>query len=83
MPAIINFKICDNSDECGGLTVCPTKAITWDNVKKTLIIDELPLEVLNGLKSKKINLETLYNPTTTPAVNPTGELRSNVIKETV
>jgi len=40
MPAIINFKICDNSDECGGVTVCPTKAITWDNFKKTLIIDE-------------------------------------------
>jgi len=40
MPAIINFKICDNSDECGGLTVCPAKAITWDNIKKTLIINE-------------------------------------------
>jgi len=40
MPAIINFKICDNSNECSGLPICPTKAITWDNIKKTLIIDE-------------------------------------------
>lgn len=40
MSAIINFKICDNSDECGGLAVCPTKAITWNKTKKTLEIDE-------------------------------------------
>lgn len=40
MPAIINFKICDNSTECGGLAVCPVKAITWDSKNKTLITDE-------------------------------------------
>lgn len=40
MPAIINFKICDNSDECGGLEVYPTKAITWNKTKKTLEINE-------------------------------------------
>ncbi|MDD4937747.1 MAG: 4Fe-4S binding protein [Candidatus Shapirobacteria bacterium] len=40
MPAIINFKICDNAPECGGLEVCPTKAITWNETKKTLEIDQ-------------------------------------------
>lgn len=40
MPSIINFKICDNAAECGGLEVCPTKAITWNKSKKTLEIDE-------------------------------------------
>ncbi|MDD2225033.1 MAG: 4Fe-4S binding protein [Candidatus Shapirobacteria bacterium] len=41
MPAIINFKICDNSDECSGLSICPTQALIWNNNKKTLEIDEL------------------------------------------
>jgi ferredoxin len=40
MPSIINFKICDNAPECGGLEVCPTKAITWNESKKTLEINE-------------------------------------------
>jgi NAD-dependent dihydropyrimidine dehydrogenase PreA subunit len=39
MPAIINFKICDNSQECDGLVVCPVKAITWNYKKKTLEIN--------------------------------------------
>jgi ferredoxin len=40
MPSIINFKICDNAPECGGVEVCPTKAITWNESKKTLEIDD-------------------------------------------
>ena len=40
MPAIINFKICDNCPECDGPLVCPKKAITWNENKKTLEIDE-------------------------------------------
>jgi len=40
MPAIINFKICDNSSECDGPIVCPTKAITWNKNTKTLEINE-------------------------------------------
>jgi len=40
MPPIINFKICDNAAECGGVEVCPTKAITWNESKKTLEIDD-------------------------------------------
>lgn len=39
MPAIINYKICDNAKECSGIEVCPTKAIFYDE-KKRLIIDE-------------------------------------------
>jgi ferredoxin len=40
MTAIINFKICDNSEECDGLNVCPVKAITWNSKKNTLEINE-------------------------------------------
>jgi ferredoxin len=40
MPAIINFKICDNSSECDGPIICPVKAITWNENKKILEIDE-------------------------------------------
>ncbi|MEI8068103.1 MAG: 4Fe-4S binding protein [Candidatus Shapirobacteria bacterium] len=40
MSAIINFKICDNSNECDALAICPTKAINWNQSKKTLEIDE-------------------------------------------
>jgi len=39
MPVLINFKICDNSSECSGIPVCPVKAITWNEKKKTLEID--------------------------------------------
>ncbi|MBW3011283.1 4Fe-4S binding protein [Candidatus Woesearchaeota archaeon] len=39
MPAVINFKICDNAPECSGVEVCPTKALHWDEVNETLIID--------------------------------------------
>lgn len=39
MPAIINYKICDNAKECSGIGVCPTGAIFWDE-KKHLMIDE-------------------------------------------
>lgn len=40
MPAIINFKICDNAPECDGPIICPTKAILWNKSNKTLEIDE-------------------------------------------
>ena len=39
MPVLINLKICDNSSECSGIPVCPVKAITWNEKKKTLEID--------------------------------------------
>lgn len=39
MSVLINFKICDNAKECGGVAVCPTGAITFDEEKETLVID--------------------------------------------
>mgnify|MGYP001137097149 CR=1 FL=1 len=39
MPVLINLKICDNAKECGGVAVCPTGAITFDEEKETLVID--------------------------------------------
>lgn len=38
MSVLINFKICDNAKECGGL-VCPTGAISFDEEKESLVID--------------------------------------------
>lgn len=39
MAILINWKICDNSKDCNGPPVCPVKALTWDDKKKTLKID--------------------------------------------
>lgn len=39
MAVLINFKICDNSKECGGLAVCPTGALSWDEKNENILID--------------------------------------------
>ena len=39
MAVLVNFKICDNAKECGGVAVCPTGALSWDEEKETLVID--------------------------------------------
>jgi ferredoxin len=39
MPVLVNFKVCDNAKECGGVAICPTGAITFDEKKETLVID--------------------------------------------
>lgn len=39
MAVYVNFKICDNASECGGIAVCPTGALTWDEEKETIKID--------------------------------------------
>ncbi|KKP68523.1 MAG: 4Fe-4S binding domain protein [Candidatus Moranbacteria bacterium GW2011_GWE1_35_17] len=39
MPVLINFKICDNAQECNGVAVCPTGALSWDKEKKSIKID--------------------------------------------
>lgn len=39
MSVLINFKICDNAKECGGIEVCPTGALSWDEREKTIKID--------------------------------------------
>lgn len=39
MSVLINFKICDNAEECGGIEVCTSGAISWDDKDKTIKID--------------------------------------------
>lgn len=39
MAVLVNFKICDNAKECGGVAVCPTEALSFDEEKDTLVID--------------------------------------------
>lgn len=39
MSVLINFKICDNAQECNGIAVCPTGALSWDKKKKSIKID--------------------------------------------
>jgi len=39
MPVLINFKICDNSEDCSGIEACPTGAFQWDEKNKTISVD--------------------------------------------
>lgn len=39
MPAIINYKICDQASACGGISVCPVGAFTYNEKKKRIEID--------------------------------------------
>lgn len=39
MAVLVNFKICDNAKECGGVAVCPTGALSYDDDKETIVID--------------------------------------------
>ena len=39
MAVLVNFKICDNAKECGGVAVCPTRALFYDDEKESIIID--------------------------------------------
>lgn len=39
MAVLVNFKICDNAKECGGIEVCPTGALSWDEEKESIVID--------------------------------------------
>ena len=39
MSVLINFKICDNAKECGGIAICPTKAIYWNEKNNKIGID--------------------------------------------
>lgn len=39
MAVLINFKICDNAKECNGIAVCPTGALSWDEKKGGIKID--------------------------------------------
>lgn len=39
MSVLINFKICDNAKECGGIEVCPVGALYWDEGNETIKIN--------------------------------------------
>lgn len=39
MAVLINFKICDNAKECGGIQACQTGALSWDEKNKKILID--------------------------------------------
>lgn len=39
MAVAVNFKICDNAKECGGISVCPTGALSYDDEKETIVVD--------------------------------------------
>ena len=39
MSVLVNFKICDNAKECGGIEVCPTGALSWDEGNAIIKID--------------------------------------------
>lgn len=65
MPVLINFKICDNAKECGGIAVCPTGAISYVENKESLVIDnekciscglcekECPIGAINVAKNEE------------------------------
>ena len=39
MAVLINFKICDNANACGGVAACPTGALSWNEATQTIEID--------------------------------------------
>ena len=39
MSVLINFKICDNSEDCDGIEVCSIGAFYWDREKRTIAVD--------------------------------------------
>lgn len=81
MAVLVNFKICDNAKECSGIEVCPTGAITWNEEKETIQIDnkkciscgrcerECPIGAFKVAKNeeeyKKIEQEIENDPRTT------------------
>ena len=47
MPAIINFKVCDNAKACNAINVCPTGAFTIQSDGKILIRESLCVHCSN------------------------------------
>lgn len=38
MSVLINWKICDNAQECNGITICPAGVFSWDKERQKIII---------------------------------------------
>ena len=41
MPVIINHKICDQANACGGIGVCPVGAFAYNDKTKKIEIDKI------------------------------------------
>jgi NAD-dependent dihydropyrimidine dehydrogenase PreA subunit len=39
MPPIINFKICDNSEDCNAIHMCKSGVFGWDRKRKTITLN--------------------------------------------
>lgn len=39
MSVLVNYKICDNAAECGGIEVCPVGALFWNESEKKIGVD--------------------------------------------
>ena len=39
MAVLLNYKICDNAAECGGIEICPTGALFWNEANEKIEID--------------------------------------------
>lgn len=39
MAVLLNYKICDNAAECGGIEVCPTGALFWNEANEKIEMD--------------------------------------------
>jgi NAD-dependent dihydropyrimidine dehydrogenase PreA subunit len=60
MAVLVNFKICDNAKECGGIEVCPTGALSWDEENETIKIETTNKALVKDIKkmfAKKINID--------------------------
>jgi len=51
MPVLVNFKICDNSKDCSGITACPNKVFLWNALKKTIFFDNAKCTACGGCVS--------------------------------
>lgn len=61
MKALINFNICDNAKECGGIENCPTEAMYYDEKEETIKIDEQKCTCC-GLCTKGCPVNAIFVP---------------------
>ena len=53
MAVLRNYKICDNAKECGGIAVCSTGALSWNEEKETIEISKILCNLDIQLSLKK------------------------------
>ena len=62
MAVLVNFKICDNAKECGGITVCPTGALSYDDEIPGMWNMERYISLLLGEIPRLSDNEAGYGP---------------------